>query len=335
MNNFEREKFWQTLCSLKGINIESDIKQLNKVINYPRYIYRYRTVNTQNLEALRTNKLYFSSANYYDDPFDTFLNIDVEKIKKKFLDFSHTRERTKDIIEKIKPFLLDLFQDKNGIDISFENFQRLVSNGTLDSFLYHMLLIRGELKKDIYSVCFSEDGLNESLWLKYANQYRGFVQIYDITNSNDFLCGKQNECSNCYFANTEISLYPIYYSDIPYDATEFSKVIIAHKLLKGMDKLITKKLIETLGNDTWERERITLIKKKCHEYDAEWRIICNHLVNQPMMKWRPCGVILGLKMTEVEKNLVKSITKEADIDNIYQLYINNNNQLDKRLVTGI
>lgn len=54
-----------------------------------------------------------------------------------------------------------------------------------------------------------------------------------------------------------------------------------------------------------------------------------------MMKWRPCGVILGLKMTEVEKNLVKSITKEADIDNIYQLYINNNNQLDKRLVTGI
>lgn len=147
MNNFEREKFWQTLCSLKGINIESDIKQLNKVINYPRYIYRYRTVNTQNLEALRTNKLYFSSANYYDDPFDTFLNIDVEKIKKKFIDFSHTPERTKDIIEKIKPFLLDLFQDKNGIDISFENFQRLVSNGTLDSFLYHMLLIRGELKK--------------------------------------------------------------------------------------------------------------------------------------------------------------------------------------------
>lgn len=51
MNNFERERFWQTLCSLKGINIESDIKQLNKVINYPRYIYRYRTVNTQNLEA--------------------------------------------------------------------------------------------------------------------------------------------------------------------------------------------------------------------------------------------------------------------------------------------
>ena len=77
MNNEERLIFWNTLCSLLGKDIESENKQLLDTIKYPRFLYRYRPVNTRNLEALRTNKLYFSSANYYDDPFDTFLHIDL------------------------------------------------------------------------------------------------------------------------------------------------------------------------------------------------------------------------------------------------------------------
>ena len=79
MDNEERLVFWNTLCSLPGKDIESESKQLSSNIKYPRFLYRYRSVNTRNLEALRTNKLYFSSANYYDDPFDTFLHIEIEK----------------------------------------------------------------------------------------------------------------------------------------------------------------------------------------------------------------------------------------------------------------
>ena len=47
--------------------------------------FRYRPVNLNSLEALRTNRLYFSSANYYDDPFDTFLHIDIDSIHQEFL----------------------------------------------------------------------------------------------------------------------------------------------------------------------------------------------------------------------------------------------------------
>ena len=81
MTHDEREKFWDTICSLPGRDICAEREELLKTIKFPKYLYRYRPVNTKNLEALRTNRLYFSSANYYDDPFDTFLHIDIEELK--------------------------------------------------------------------------------------------------------------------------------------------------------------------------------------------------------------------------------------------------------------
>lgn len=61
-----REQFWKTLCSLQGKDIAVEREQLFKTIRYPKWLYQYRPVNMKSLEALRTNKLYFSSANYYD-----------------------------------------------------------------------------------------------------------------------------------------------------------------------------------------------------------------------------------------------------------------------------
>lgn len=84
MNNAEMEEYWRTLSSLTGENIPDEISLLMTKIRYPRFLYRYRPINNNNLDALRTNKLYFSTASNYDDPFDTFLHIDVEKLRQEF-----------------------------------------------------------------------------------------------------------------------------------------------------------------------------------------------------------------------------------------------------------
>ncbi|MEE0867870.1 MAG: hypothetical protein UIL37_06180, partial [Clostridia bacterium] len=53
--------------------------------------------------------------------------------------------------------------------------------------------------------------------------------------------------------------------------------------------------------------KTTLIKKKCHEYDEEWRIIPGCIMKPPiMMEWIPSGIILGLRMNPSEENLVIS-----------------------------
>lgn len=81
MNNSERERFWNTLCSLDGIDAIEDSKKLQETIVYPKNIYRYRPVSVRSLEALKNNKLYFSTSNYYDDPFDTFINVRIKDIR--------------------------------------------------------------------------------------------------------------------------------------------------------------------------------------------------------------------------------------------------------------
>lgn len=72
----------------------------------------------------------------------------------------------------------------------------------------------------------------------------------------------------------------------------------------------------------WEAERTTLIKKKCHEYDQEWRMIANAQMNEPVMvEMIPYGVVLGLRMNRAEEDLVIAMAKEAGVKKIYKSFI--------------
>src|SRR5699024_4749494 len=85
MSHDEMQDYWKTLCSFTGEDIPNEVNQLMAKIRYPRFLYKYRAVNNNNLDALRSNKLFFSKASSYDDPFDTFLHIDVEKFRQEFV----------------------------------------------------------------------------------------------------------------------------------------------------------------------------------------------------------------------------------------------------------
>lgn len=332
MNSQERELFWQTLCALKT-NGEQDVQKLLQTLKLPKYLFRYRPVSMNSLEALRSNKLYFSSANYYDDPFDTFLHIDIERIRDEYLSAFQTPENTAAVIEQVIPIVADNLPAEQIAQITVENVTKALSQGLLENFLNSALALRDEVKKDTWSVCFSENGFNETLWLKYADQHKGFVQIYDLEDNDNFLCGKQEKCVNCGIRNYGTPLYPIYYSDIPYDATNFAKIVMLHKLEELTGKPIPQQLYALMGSCLWEREKTTLIKKKYHEYDEEWRMITGCIMKPPvMMEWRPNGIILGLRMGQAEENLVISMAKEAGIKNIYKSYIDSQNRLNAMLL---
>lgn len=337
MDNKQRKEFWDTLCSLEGNDIQNDKKLLRNKIIFPRYLYRYRDVTFNNLEALRTNYLYFSSANYYDDPFDTFLHIDIEKIRAEFeSNFSNEenicrlanamKSSTKNCTEQLPTESIELVTNP-------QKLKELYQNGLTNEFLSSALNLRNELRKNTWSICFCENGLNETLWLKYANQYKGFALIYDLNNTENFHCGKMDKCKNCGIFNYGTPLYPMYYSDKPYDATNFAKYIMMQIAAIQMNVQVPQPIMEEFGKIVWERERTTLIKKKCHQYDEEWRIIANCQMKPPiMMEWIPDGVILGLRMSQSEENLVTSLAKQAGIKNIYKSFIDKNNKLNAYLM---
>ena len=124
MNSLERESFWKTLCSLPGEDIKTERKQLNKTIKYPKLLFRYRPVNPKSLDALRTKKLCFSSANYYDDPFDTFLHINIDAIRNEYLSAFQTEDSTAAVVKSVKSLLGSVLNEEQTALVTIENIKK-------------------------------------------------------------------------------------------------------------------------------------------------------------------------------------------------------------------
>lgn len=172
------EEYWETLCSFKGESVVEEIGELMKKIRYPKYLYRYRAVNNNNLEALRTNKLFFSKASNYDDPFDTFLHIDTNKIYEDIKRITDSPEILKKFIKDARIFLTEQkLMSKEAIEkmLSMEEIKRITAKENVNVLVNEVLNLRTKIQDEIFSICFSENGLNESLWLKYADMYKGIV----------------------------------------------------------------------------------------------------------------------------------------------------------------
>ncbi len=326
MDNNERKIFWDKLCSLKdGSGSIAD------VIKYPRYLYRYRNLTSKSLDDLKNNKLTFSTSNYYDDPFDTFLRINRQKLEQDINEIF--KQNNNDFAKK-----LNSISNSIGKEISKEEISNRIEGLSPEVFYQTVLRLMKETSRNLLrsyslSVCFSEDGLNESLWMKYANQHKGFAIIYDPRDESKFLCGKQDKCANCSLSQCDFGLYPVYYSDKLYDATEYAKWFTASLALKEIvpDSIYNKIVLSMFPKMNWEREKVTLIKKKCHMYDKEWRMIYPILDNKPItIEWKPNGVVLGLNMSLEDKDLVYHNAKLGRIDNIFECYIDENDELNYR-----
>ena len=100
-----------------------------------------------------------------------------------------------------------------------------------------------------------------------------------------------------------------------------------------MSKEIQEKIMHDLGPQLWEREKIALIKKRCHEHDTEWRALLTYAPSaRPMVKWRPSSITLGLRCKEPERSLIIEMAKAAGISRIYECYINLDDELARRTI---
>lgn len=339
MSTEERRTFWETLCSLEGVDLTQDITDLKEKIKVPKLLFRFRPVTINTVEALRTNKMYLSTSNYYDDPFDTFLRIDLNTIREEINGYFTNTDKLEFYINKFKELMGDILNDYLGInslnEFNLDTVIQFLNSGVGSAFLNELSDLRHEIKKETWSVCFSEDGYNESLWMKYADQHKGFALVYDMDEANEkLLCGKFERCNQCGINQYGIELYPIYYSDEKYDATKFAHYVLLKKLEPNIPvKEILNPIYQSLGNMNWEKQKTTLIKKKCHEYDKEWRIVSGATFkSSAMMEWVPSAIILGLNMGANEMNLVISSAVQAGVNKIYQTSINQDGDLEYQLV---
>ena len=322
------------LCSLKGVDIPEDEKILTETIIYPSKIYRYRPASKRTLDALKNNELFFSTSNYYDDPFDTFINVRIKDIRETLDKISNANTEE---LERVVSMIVNEMEESD-VELSkiVEQFKKAAGNSDFENSLERFFRnIRNEIKKDTFSICFTESPFNESLWLKYAEQHKGFVLEYDLSDAGKLLCGKREECGGCYINKCAKPLYPVYYSEKTYDATMFAQFIALCKIgtVNYNENKLAQYYMSKFGNPIWEREKITLIKKKCHKYDQEWRMILSQPMSQPVsIKWIPSAIYLGLNMDSQDMDLVMTIAKIAGVDKIYKCHITDDGQLNAILL---
>lgn len=145
----------------------------------------------------------------------------------------------------------------------------------------------------------------------------GFVQVYE---------------SDVFGTNLP-PVYPVYYTDEKYDATNFA---IALGTLKAISPAMGSRhplFLEVKRSTMWEIERISLIKKRCHEHDDEWRMIWpNPPQERPRICMKPSYIVLGLKMPEDDRHRVISAALAAQIKSIREMYIDSEDNLSMREV---
>ena len=322
MNNRDRKIFWDTLCSLQGIDLVQEGQKLRQTIKVPKHLYRFRPVTINSLESLRTNTMYFSTADYYDDPFDSYSYIDWDYVSRQLQDAYNDTTKLQTMAKSIQ----DTF------NIPANNMVAAIKTIPYNQWINYSTTILEESRKEIQkrqlSICFTEQCNNEVLWLKYASNHKGFALEYQI--SEDFLSINDN---------FRYLLYPIYYSNKKYDASEYAKNIAYELIALFSNPILKCFILNNLSLLKWHYERIGLIKHKCHEHDKEWRILFPQSIpsfeiekQRPKMERKPSSVIIGIRTGKSEKNLIISLAKEAGIPKIFQLSIDRNGKFVKNLI---
>ena len=325
MDSNARKNFWDVLNSLHD-NSESSINKLVGASPLPKTLCRFRSVSESSLQQLNDNKLFFSSADYYDDPFDTYFYIDVDQMIPVY------EEMRKALFVGNEGFMQAIHQVAKLVGKDSNEFVETLFKESVDfSHLKgQLMMVRNSIQKRLFSICFCEDEYNETLWLKYANNYQGFVLVYDFNDSDTFLCGKTAECQNCSTAYNRPGIYPMYYADERYDATRCALGMLLYDKVVGYNPTNTSLLPNIIQQSImWELERVSLIKKKCHENDQEWRMIRPTVSEQrSFYKMKPSKVIIGLRTPEYESRLIVSAAVNAGIKEVHKLYINDKDLLD-------
>lgn len=311
--------------SLRVANVQNGHVDLATVVT----LCRFQPVSEPSLQQMQENKLFFSSADRYDDPFDTYFYINVDEMIPAY------EAIRKDICSRNAELMDKSRQIAAFMGIDSDVFLRTLSNTSLDfeKLKEQLAMVRNSIQRRLFSICFCEDPYNETLWLKYAGNYSGFVLIYDLESPDTFMCGKEEACQNCKSAWERPYIYPVCYSNMRYNATKYAMGVW---LIEGLPQNIDPKLHSSICNYIqkslmWEIERICLIKKKCHEYDQEWRMIRPAMFEQrSCIKMKPSKIIVGLRTPQYERKLIVSAATIAGVKEIHELYIDGSDKLNSK-----
>lgn len=284
-----REAFKKYIMNLQipeNLPIDKEQKLVSELYSYcwritPSKLFKYRNCNQNSINAFKNDQLFLSKPTIFNDPHDSLLYIDKEKI----LNILSTNTSEKHF-EKTDRLLLD----KNFKNAEIKKFgkafiDRIIENSTykgkpiklspklMDSINVlqknQIVLITDLAKKSIKQAslisCFSELIDSTLMWAHYSNNHTGFALEYDLKSMYDIDIGKKNIRGSLFVDN---KLFPVIYSDKRYNATDY----VEFNFIENFYHQMGLKFHEPFYDKLFYYKSI-LFKSNEWEYEKEWRLI--------------------------------------------------------------
>lgn len=338
MNRTQFQNILESIIIPEGcdpVEMQTRLKPLNIALLQmcPSSLFRYRTCATENIDAFQKDQVWLSTADKFNDPFDTLLQYDLAFIQQvvdepqpaKVLE-AMTRyiAQGASIPEKIaKMFPEDYIQEcsqRTQQALEHNEFQNILPERLkmlqIQLFFINAILPQW-LQQNSITASFSEDVNSILMWSHYAENHKGFAVEYD---PHPYL-----------FPNPEtLCLFPIIYSDKRYDATQYSYYLISQFLQAP-----------SINIDQLRQFRLMLYKSTDWAYEREWRLIGGN-ANPPQgytSRSEPHhipakAIYYGCRITEENQEKLHAIAQEKHIPE-YQMkidYANSTYRIDAHIL---
>lgn len=287
---------------LHGNPLEFDKVVAIKEPFIPKKLYRYGSVNDNQLKGLIRSTVYLSRPVDFNDPYDTGFLIDNDSIYSLTTDedISVFEARTGNPFTDKEKMLL-----KQGKSFSEVVLSRFADDEFDSRFPREVLIQLGEqfcnshaqqifkrleeaIRNNIRICCFTTRYDNMPMWYHYANKHSGICIEFDIEQSDPLV---------------KRLLFPVIYDNERFNATEYIKSIHNPAQKNGQFDLYA-----------------SIFKSKDWESEDEWRFVLagGGLDDTPYAKVKINAVYLGRNIEEEDKTKVLSICKYKSIP-VYQV----------------
>ena len=326
-----RSKFSETLNKTLISGDVSDA-QLNKAMRpirqallelKPDKLYRYRSVNPNNINALKSDSIYTVTADRFNDPYDSLIQYDIDSIEKIIMATANAdfMAALRDLIKSNSlPSEVPNFFPNGEFNMAFSNLLKTdltnkneVTQGLISMANNIIALIRviiplavQQIRNSVTYACFSEKVDSITMWSHYADYHKGFALGYSNANLsfdslNKVSCG----------------LFPVTYDNIRYNANSF----------------IAWAIYNIFGIKMKQPDRLANIKAGLQKstdwsYENEWRLICTVPLQERAkpdatpITICPNEIYYGSRISKEDKILLHEIALEKKLSE-YEMLIDN------------
>lgn len=255
-------------------------------------LYRYYRLDANGymLSDLRNGKITLCAPSLFNDPYDSLIFVDYDKIRKKQQEYPVAKlvediktvreggELEETYPEWQKEFIKESAKSPSSLDHIACN-EKILEENTRNAISY---IVRS-LKQQIRVACFSENSCSPIMWAHYADSGRGFCIEYEVPIAQSILFGASDGA--CSF-----SLLPVLYSEKRYDATHIADDQLFLRVAEALGCLNN---IDTSNTDLLYCIKMALYKSLNWSYEREWRLIAF-----PLSEKGPSRISIPMQMTK-------------------------------------